>query len=147
MRNVIHHFGQRQIDPIPMCPEKLCWVTPLRISKINPTLIDPTPIDPTLINPTLIDPTPDRSYPDDRSGPRLIRSDPDRSDLDRFDPDRSDPVMYSHLRNINNLFEIILKYYVIFFILFKIMGHFYDINIKTKDLRTESVIQTFSSEI
>ena len=34
-----------------------------------------------------------------------------------------------------------------FFIIFKIMGHFYDINIQTEDLRTESVIQSFSSEI
>ena len=41
--------------------------------------------------------------------------------------------MYSHLRNINNLFEIILlKYNVIeFFMIFKIMGHVYDINIQT----------------
>ena len=178
MRNVINHFGQRRINPIPMCPEKLCWVTPLRISEINPTPIDPTPIDPTSIDPTLIDPTPidptlmidpilinstpidptsidsttiDRSDPDDQSDPDrsdLDWSDPDRSDPDRSDLDRSDPVMYSHLRNINNLFEIILlKYYVIeFFIIFKIMGHFYDINIQTKDLRTESVIQTFCSK-
>ena len=42
-------------------------------------------------------------------------------------------LMYSHLRNINNLFEIILlKYNVIeFFMIFKIMGHVYDINIQT----------------
>ena len=41
--------------------------------------------------------------------------------------------MYSHLRNINNLFEIkLLKYNVIeFFMIFKIMGHVYDINIQT----------------
>ena len=86
----------------------------------------------------------DRSDPD-RSDPD--RSDLDRSDLDRSDPDRSDPVVYLRLRNINNLYEILLKYNVIeFFIIFKIMGNFYDVNIQTKDLRTESVIQTFSSE-
>ena len=41
--------------------------------------------------------------------------------------------MYSHLRIINNLFEIILlKYNVIgFFMIFKITGHVYDINIQT----------------
>ena len=40
----IQHFEQRRIDPIPMCPEKLCCVTPLRISGIDPTLIHPTQI-------------------------------------------------------------------------------------------------------
>ena len=41
--------------------------------------------------------------------------------------------MYYHLRIINNLFEIILlKYNAIdFFMMFKITGHFYDINIQT----------------
>ena len=61
MHNVIQHFEQRRIDPIPMCPERLCWVTPLGISEIDPTLIDP------------IDPG---------------RSESDRSDPDRSDPDR-----------------------------------------------------------
>ena len=42
-------------------------------------------------------------------------------------------LMYSHLRNINNLLEIILlKYNVIeFFMIFKIIGDVYDINIQT----------------
>ena len=178
MRIVIHNFGQRRIDPIPMCPEKLCGVTPLWISGINPTLIDPTPIDPSLIDPTLmIDPTPidpnlminptsidpilidlapirprsirPRSIWPRSIRPRSIRPWLIRPWLIRPDPNRSDPVTYSHLQNINNLFEtIFFKYYFIeFFIIFKIMGHFYDINIQTKDLRAESVIQTFSSEI
>ena len=40
--------------------------------------------------------------------------------------------MYSHLRNINYLFEIILlKYNVIEYFIFEIMGHVYDINIQS----------------
>ena len=41
-----------------MCLEKLCWVTPLRISEIDSSLIDPTRIDPTPIDLTPIDPIP-----------------------------------------------------------------------------------------
>ena len=70
MHNVIQHFEQQRIDPIPMCPEKLCCIAPLRISRIDPTLIHP--IDPGRSES-------DRSYPD--------RSDPDQSDLDRSDHD------------------------------------------------------------
>ena len=72
-----------------MCPERLCWVTPLRISEIDPTLIDP--IDPGRSESDRSDPDrseSDRSDPD-RSDPD--RSDPDRSDPDRSEPDRSDP--------------------------------------------------------
>ena len=77
-----------------MCPERWCWVTPLRISEIDPTLIDP--IDPGRSESDRSDPVrsdpdrpdPDRSHPD-RSSPD--RSDPDRFDTDRSDPDRSDP--------------------------------------------------------
>ena len=72
-----------------MCPERLCWVTPLRISEIDPTLIDP--IDPGRSESARSDP--DRSESDrsdlDRSDPD--RSDPNRSNPDRSDPDRSDP--------------------------------------------------------
>ena len=82
----------------------LVRVTPLRISEIDPTLIDS------------IDPNP--SYP--------ARSESDNNIIYSV-------LTYSHLRNINNLFEIILlKYNVIdFFMIFKIMGHVYDTNIQS----------------
>ena len=78
-----------------MCPERWCWVTPLRISEIDPTLIDPIDSgrsesdrsDPDRSDPDR--PDPDRSDPD-RSSPD--RSDPDRFDTDRSHPDRSDPI-------------------------------------------------------
>ena len=88
-RYVIQHFKQRRIESIPMCPEKLCCVTPLRISGIDPTLIHP--IDSGRSESDRSDPDrsdPDRSDPD-RSDPD--RSDPGQSDPDRFDPDRFDP--------------------------------------------------------